>query len=45
VAAGHALPFAEGVVEWLVETLGSALIGVLIGGMIVAAMHLRPAKH
>ncbi|MFK7604175.1 DUF808 domain-containing protein [Deinococcus sp. SM5_A1] len=44
VAAGGAVSFAEGVVEWLVETLGSALVGVLLGGIIVAAMHLRPAR-
>ncbi|MBB6014829.1 DUF808 domain-containing protein [Deinococcus radiopugnans] len=44
LAAGHAIPFAEGVVEWLVETLGSALVGVVLGGIIVAALHLRPAK-
>lgn len=44
LAAGHAIPFAEGVVEWLVETLGSAVVGVLLGGIIVAALHLRPAK-
>ena len=44
LAAGHAIPFAEGVVEWLVETLGSALVGVVLGGIIVAALHLRPAR-
>ncbi|WP_029484129.1 DUF808 domain-containing protein [Deinococcus marmoris] len=44
VAAGQAIPFAGAVVEWLVETLGSALVGVLLGGIIVAVMHLRPAK-
>jgi len=44
LAAGHAVPFAEAAAEWLVETLGSALVGVLLGGVIVAALHLRPAK-
>ena len=44
LAAGHALPFAEAAVEWLIETLGSALVGVLLGGIIVAALHLRPAR-
>ncbi|BDP43952.1 ABC transporter (plasmid) [Deinococcus aetherius] len=45
LAAGHAVPFASGVVEWLVETLGSALVGLLLGGFIVAVMHLLPRKH
>ncbi|EYB67661.1 hypothetical protein DEIPH_ctg033orf0080 [Deinococcus phoenicis] len=45
VAAGHALPFAAGVVAWLVETLGSAMIGMLIGAVIVAVMHLVPRQH
>lgn len=44
VAAGQALPFARSVVEWLVDTLGSAIVGLLLGGIIVAALHLRPAK-
>ncbi|MBZ9750192.1 DUF808 family protein [Deinococcus sp. HMF7620] len=44
VSAGHAVPFAEGVVEWLVETIGSGLVGLLIGGVIVALLHLRPGK-
>ena len=44
LAAGHAVPFAQGVVEWLVETLGSAAVGVLLGGVIVAALHLWPKK-
>ncbi|AZI42970.1 DUF808 domain-containing protein [Deinococcus psychrotolerans] len=44
LGAGHAVPFAEGIVEWLVETLGSAVVGVLVGGFIVAALHLRPKK-
>ena len=44
-AAGHALPFAASVVTWLVETLGSAVCGLLLGAVIVAALHLRPRKH
>ncbi|ADV67995.1 DUF808 domain-containing protein [Deinococcus maricopensis] len=40
-AAGHAVPFASGVVTWLVETLGSGLVGLLVGGLIVGALHLR----
>ena len=44
VSAGHAIPFAEAVVEWLVETLGSALVGLVLGGIIVGVMHLLPRK-
>ncbi|WP_034386006.1 DUF808 domain-containing protein [Deinococcus sp. YIM 77859] len=43
--AGHALPALEGLVEWLVETAGSGLFGVLVGAVIVAALHLRPQNH
>jgi len=47
VAAGHGVPFAAGFVEWFVDTLGSGLIGLLLGGIIVAVMHVLPgrAKH
>ncbi|THF86695.1 DUF808 domain-containing protein [Deinococcus sp. KSM4-11] len=44
VAAGHAVPALEGLLEWLVETLGSAIVGVIVGGIIVALMHLRPGQ-
>lgn len=44
VAAGGALPAVEAVVDWLVQTLGSALVGVVIGGILVAVMHLLPRK-
>ena len=44
VGAARALPFAAGLVGWLVETLGSALVGVVLGGIIVALLHLRPKK-
>lgn len=44
LAAGHAVPFAEAIAEWVVETLGSAVVGVLLGGIIVAGLHLRPAR-
>ncbi|PYE49447.1 DUF808 domain-containing protein [Deinococcus yavapaiensis] len=45
LAVGHAVPFAQGVLEWFVETLGSGLVGLLVGGLIVAALHLIPRKH
>ncbi|ACO45878.1 DUF808 domain-containing protein [Deinococcus deserti] len=45
VAAGHAVPAAHGLVEWLVETLGSGAAGLLIGAPIVALMHVLPKKQ
>ena len=43
-AAGGAVSWASGTVEWLTEALGSALVGLVVGGMIVAAMHVIPRK-
>jgi hypothetical protein len=39
-AAGHAAPFAGGAVEWVVNALGSAVVGLVIGGIVIAALHL-----
>ncbi len=44
-AAGHAIAFAGAVVEWLVETLGSGIVGLLLGLIIVGVMHLIPRRH
>ena len=33
-----------GVIEWLVNAAGAGLFGLVIGGAIVAALHLRPVK-
>lgn len=44
VAAGHAVPPIEGIVEWIVQALGSALVGLVVGGIIVAVMHLLPRR-
>jgi predicted DNA repair protein MutK len=37
-AVGHLLPLAEGALIWVVGALGSALAGVIVGGIIVAAV-------
>lgn len=37
----HALHFAPGVVNWLVETVGSALVGLLVGLIIMQLVGLR----
>ena len=44
-AAGHAVPAAEAVVEWVVEALGSAVVGIVVGALIVTAFHLVPKKR
>jgi hypothetical protein len=44
VAAGHAVPSAAGVVEWVVEALGSAVVGLVVGGLVVLVFHLVPKK-
>lgn len=44
--AGAAAPFAGGFVEWLVGAIGSGIVGVIIGGIIVAIYHrVTHAKH
>ncbi len=38
-AAAHAVPFANGLVEWLIGAIGYGVIGVILGGIIVAVHH------
>ena len=38
--AGHAVPAAGGAVEWIVGAVGSGLVGLVIGAMVVAILHL-----
>ena len=47
VDAGKGAPFAGGFVEWLVFAIGAGIVGLIIGGIIVAALHLirRPKAH
>jgi predicted DNA repair protein MutK len=45
VAAADVLPAAGGVVEWVVEALGSALVGIVVGAVVVAVFHLWPWKR
>jgi predicted DNA repair protein MutK len=37
--AAHAVPFAGGVVEWVVTAAGSALVGLVVGSVIAALVH------
>ncbi|MEJ7933607.1 DUF808 domain-containing protein [Sphingobium sp. AN558] len=43
--AAQALPAAGPVVEWLVGAIGSGIIGLVIGAVIVAAVHVLPKKN
>ncbi len=43
--AAHAVPFAPSVVEWVVQAAGSAVVGLIVGGAIVAVLHMLPRKH
>ncbi|NYT42601.1 DUF808 domain-containing protein [Sphingomonas sp. R-74633] len=42
--AAHAVPFAGGFVEWLVGAVGSGIVGLIVGGVIVGVIHLIPRK-
>jgi uncharacterized protein len=37
--AAHAVPFAGGLFEWLVGSIGYGIVGTLLGGVIVAVHH------
>ncbi len=38
-AAAHAVPFAHGVVEWIVSAAGSAVVGLVVGSVLTVAVH------
>ena len=38
--AAHVLPAVGGVIDWVVNAIGAAIVGMVIGGIIVAALHL-----
>lgn len=43
-AAARALPAVGGFVSWLVNTLGSAVLGLVAGSLIVGVVHLIPRR-
>ncbi len=44
-AAGHGAPFAQGFVGWLVGATGYGIVGLIVGGIIIAIMHVvKPRK-
>ena len=42
--AVHAVPAIGGVLAWLANTLASALIGLAVGALVVAILHLLPRR-
>jgi len=42
--AAHAMPFASAVTQWFVGALLSAMLGLAVGGLIIAVIHAIPAK-
>jgi uncharacterized protein len=42
--AGHAVPVAQGFVEWLVGAVGAGICGLIVGAAIAGALHLLPRK-
>jgi len=44
VAVGHNLPALTGAIEWLVHAIGSAVVGLALGGAIAGLLHLVPRK-
>ncbi|CAM8644760.1 MULTISPECIES: DUF808 domain-containing protein [Sphingobium] len=42
--AAHAMPAIGGFLDWLVNAIGGAIVGLVIGGIIVGALHLLPSK-
>jgi len=48
-AAGHAVPALEGVISWFVTAIGSAVVGLVIGGAVILLLKLfsriRGSQH
>jgi predicted DNA repair protein MutK len=38
-AVGHGAPFAGGAVTWLLAAFGAGLVGLVVGGLVVVAVH------
>jgi hypothetical protein len=43
--AGHAVPAAEGIVSWLVTAAGSAIVGLVIGAIVIGLLKLVAAAR
>lgn len=42
--AAEALPFAAGAVNWIVGAIGAAIVGLIIGAVIVGVLHVLPVR-
>jgi predicted DNA repair protein MutK len=42
--AGHAVPVAGSFVEWLVGAIGSGIVGLMVGALVVAGVHLLSSR-
>ncbi|MDX3899821.1 MAG: DUF808 domain-containing protein [Sphingobium sp.] len=42
--AAHALPAIRPVLDWAVNAIGAGIVGLVVGGVIVAVLHLIPSK-
>lgn len=42
--AAEALPFAAGAVNWIVGAIGAAIVGLIIGAVIVGVFHVLPVR-
>ena len=41
---GEALPVGGAVAEWLIGAIGAAIVGLVVGAVIVGVLHLLPGK-
>ncbi|WP_116091102.1 DUF808 domain-containing protein [Sphingomonas crusticola] len=44
-AVEHVVPIGGAIAAWVTTALGSAIVGLIVGGAIVALLHLVPRKH
>lgn len=44
-AVAHALPALGGFLGWLTNTIASAILGLIVGGLVVAVMHVIPRRR
>src|SRR5690554_725636 len=45
VAIGSVFGTAQGAAQWVVEAVGAAVVGIVLGGIIVAVLHLLPRRQ